>query len=179
VSGVLVAYGTVGRRDVAFFEGAKVTLRERAVFDCLRILAERPGLELLERALQQGWVTLASLGRELTLHIGQHGVPKVRRLVRAVSSGERSAAERLLTRLLGKAGITGWSANAPISDRRGLIGVGDVVFVEVKVVLEVDGWAYHCTVHRFQRDRSRQNRLVQERPEYVVDTVRAILNPRS
>jgi very-short-patch-repair endonuclease len=28
------------------------------------------------------------------------------------------------------------------------------------LVIEVDGWAYHRTPDRFQRDRERQNRLV-------------------
>jgi hypothetical protein len=74
--------------------------------------------------------------------------------------GAGLAAERRLTELLRVAGITGWTANAEIRDATGLIGIGDVVFAGSKLVLEVDGLAYHVTPERFQRDRQRQNRLV-------------------
>jgi very-short-patch-repair endonuclease len=66
-----------------------------------------------------------------------------------------------------------------------LIGVGDVVFEETRVVIELDGWAFHAAPDRLQRDRDRQKRLVSagwtvlrftwrdltERPEYVTATV--------
>ncbi len=74
-----------------------------------------------------------------------------------------------------------------------MIGVGDVVFEAHRVVIEIDGRAYHVTADRFERDRERQNRLVAagwtvlrftwrdltERPRYVIDTVRAILATRT
>jgi very-short-patch-repair endonuclease len=81
------------------------------------------------------------------------------KLLQLVSGGERSAAERLLTRSLRVARIKGWRTNVEIRDADGVIGIGDVVFDRVKLVLEVDGWAYHTTPERFQRDRERQNRL--------------------
>lgn len=133
-------------------------------------------------------LTVGSARREISSHLGQRGLPKVRRLVRAISGGERSAAERVLTGLLRRSGLTGWRVNVPIVDGRGLIGVGDLVFEVEKVVIEVDGWAHHSTVERFQRDRSRQNRLVREgwtvlrftwrdlneRPAHGLATVRAV-----
>ena len=79
-----------------------------------------------------------------------------------VAAGERSAAERRADRACcGSAGITGWTANVrdPRRDRVS-IGVADVVFAEARLVVEVDGLAYHVTPDRFQRDRHRQNRLI-------------------
>jgi very-short-patch-repair endonuclease len=63
-----------------------------------------------------------------------------------------------------------------------------VVFASAKLVVEVDGLAFHVTPERFQRDRQRQNRLVAagwtvlrftwmdltERPSYVVASVRRL-----
>ena len=109
-------------------------------------------------------------------------------VVSGVVGGERSAGERRLTELLRAARITGWEANAEIRDGDGLIGVGDVVFASAKLVVEVDGLAFHVTPERFQRDRQRQNRLVAagwtvlrftwrdltERPSYVVASVRRL-----
>lgn len=67
-----------------------------------------------------------------------------------------------------------------------LVAVIDVGLPEHRVAIEVDGWAYHSDVERFQRDRTRQNRLVAggwtvlrftwadlvERPGYVIATIR-------
>ena len=91
--------------------------------------------------------------------------------------------------LLRSGGITGWEANVPIRDHEGLIGVGDIVFRRAKVVIEVDGWAFHVSPAAFQRDRARQNRLVAagwtvlrftwrditERPSLVIRTIRNVV----
>ena len=81
------------------------------------------------------------------------------RLLRA-AAGTRSAAERLAVNLFREARIGGWVANAEIHDHAGLVGYGDIVFRAARVVVEIDGWAYHSDRERFQRDRTRQNRLV-------------------
>jgi len=95
-----------------------------------------------------------------------------------------------MSRLLRNGRITGWAANVEIRDADGFIGIGDIVFDILKLVVEVDGWAFHTTPERFQRDRGRQNRLVAagwtvlrftwrdlvERPGYVLATIRAMLD---
>ena len=89
---------------------------------------------------------------------------------------------------MSSAGITGWRANAVITDAAGVIGVGDFVLDQARLVIELDGWAFHTSPDRFQRDRRRQNRLVAagwtvlrftwrdltERPGYVIATIRAM-----
>jgi very-short-patch-repair endonuclease len=121
--------------------------------------------------------------------VGLPGAPQLRRLVGKVSGGARSAAERLLHKLFRQSGLTEWDANAEIRDSAGVIGVVDVAFRRVRLVIEIDGWAFHSTPERFQRDRQRQNRLtaagwtvlrftwrdLTERPEHVVETVRRLL----
>ena len=177
------------RRDIQSCEGSRVTSRPRTVVDCLRMLPQAAALDLLDRALQSGWITLDDLVARVGLLVGCPGAPRLVRLVRAASGGSCSAAERLAAQLLRRAGIVGWSANVEIRDERGLIGVGDVVFEDVKLVIELDGWAFHATPDRFQRDRRRQNRLIAagwtvlrftwrdlvERPEQVITTIRTVL----
>jgi hypothetical protein len=171
--------------EVWIRDGAAVTSRPRTVVDCLRVMRERGALNLLERSLQERWISPEDLTERVRDLVGHHGIPKLVRFVRTVSDGTRSAAERRATRLLSRAGIHGWVANAAIRDDRGLIGVGDVVFEETRVVIELDGWAFHAAPDRLQRDRDRQKRLVSagwtvlrftwrdltERPEYVTATV--------
>jgi hypothetical protein len=76
-----------------------------------------------------------------------------------------------------------------IRDGAGLIGYGDIVFARARLVIEIDGWAFHSDQERFQRDRSRQNRLVaagwtvlrftwsdlKDRPEAFVAAIRTAL----
>ncbi len=136
-----------------------------------------------------GWATLDELAAHARTFAGRHGARRMARLIRRLSSGARFEAERVAIRLLWAAGIRGWSVNSPICDALGLIGVGDIVFEALRLVVEIDGWAFHITPDRFQRDRDRQNRLVAagwtvlrftwrdltERPEYVIATIRAML----
>jgi very-short-patch-repair endonuclease len=69
-----------------------------------------------------------------------------------------------------------------------VIGVGDFVFRDVRLVIEIDGLAFHVTPEQFQADRHRQNRLMAagwtvlrftwrdltERPAYVISKIRAM-----
>ncbi len=175
--------------DVGSTDGGRITWRERTVFDCLRLLPDPASLELLDRALQQRWITVDDLATRVVAFAGRRGCRRLVRLLRKATAGTRSAAERLLVTLLSAGRITGWVANQPIFDANGLIGLGDLVFEGLRLVIELDGWAYHTTPDRFQRDRERQNRLVAagwtvlrftwrdliERPEYVIRTIRTML----
>jgi len=183
--GVRVTRTILHRRDVSIFDGAPITSRPRTIVDCLRLLDERLALDLLDRALQKGWITLGELAERTHGLAGRHGAPRLVRLMAQVGAGSRSAAERRLAALLRRAGITGWAANVEIHDGQGLIGVADVALRSARIVIEVDGWAYHVTPEAFQRDRERQNRLVAagwtvlrftwrdlvDRPGHVVTTI--------
>jgi hypothetical protein len=185
-----VIYDSLKRSDLWIRDGAPVTSRPRTIIDCLRLLPERAALTLLDRALQQRWMDFDDLTEHVRAVVGRRGAPRLVRLVREVADGSRSAAERRMVGLLGRAGITGWTVNVAIRDDRGVIGLGDVVFRKHRVVIELDGWAFHIDPVRFQRDRERQNRLVAagwtvlrftwrdltDRPGSVVATVKAVLN---
>jgi very-short-patch-repair endonuclease len=155
----------VVRRDVAPTDAARVgglpvTAVERTVLDCLRTLPARPARALLEMALQRRLVHLDRLTKRIAAEPGRMGTPRVRRILSGVSAGADSAAEAALHRRLRRASVTGWSANVPVHDGRGLIGIVDILFPERRLVVEVDGRAWHVDLDRFQRDRDRQNRLV-------------------
>jgi len=181
--------------DVQVIDGVPLTGQERTVVDCLRLLPERDAVEFLDRALRAGWITPERLAWRAHDLAGRRGGPRLARMSRLAGSGARSAAERLAVQLLRRAGITDWSLNVEIHDERGLIGVGDVVFRKHRLVVEIDGRAYHSDPASFQRDRERQNRLVAagwtvlrftwhdltHRPGYVVATVQAMLtrSPRA
>lgn len=175
--------------DVHLLGGIPVTSRPRTVFDCVRLLPDPAALDLLDRALQQRWITLEDFTSRVRGFAGRHGAARMARLAQAAGAGAHSAAERLAAHLLQVGRVTGWQANAEIHDRRGrLIGIGDIVFGRERLIVEVDGRAHHIAPDRFERDRDRQNRLVAEgwtvlrftwrdltrRPAEVVATVRTL-----
>jgi very-short-patch-repair endonuclease len=190
VRGIRLLRTELDARDLRLSFGIRHTSRARTVFDCLRVLPEARALDLLERALQQRWILLDDLIARVQAFTGRRGAPKLVRLVHDVSTGARSAAERILVGLLVGARIEGWTANTVIFDDQGPVGVGDVVFDDVALIIELDGWAFHVTPEQFQRDRQRQNRLIRagwtvlrftwrdltERPQYVLSTILATLD---
>jgi hypothetical protein len=176
-------------RDLGKHGIVPITWHALTVVDCLVILAEREAIELLDRALLKRWITIDELKDHIQRRIGRKDVRRLVRLLRVVVDGTRSAAERLAAELFRLHGVTGWTANAPIYDKTGLIGLADFVFPPARVIVEVDGWAFHHDPTRFVVDRERQNRLVRAgwrlvrvtwydlryRPDYVVSQVREAL----
>lgn len=176
--------------DVTTWAGAPVTTVERTVVDCLVLLPDRPASDLLDRALNRDLLTGNALAEAVRDRVGRRGTKRLLRYLRRIRGGSRSEAERVAIGLLRKAGLSGWTVNSPIEDAAGLVGIGDLVFAAARLVVELDGWAYHMTSQQFQRDRTRQNRLIRagwtvlrftwldltERPEYVIATIRSVLD---
>lgn len=187
--GVRLLRDPLATADIRRADGIPITGPGRTVFDCLRILPEDDAMRLMDRAIQRGWTTFGELVWRMRDHAGRRGAPRLVRLIRAAGGGAHSAAERRAAALLRAARITGWAANAAIRDSMGLIGYGDLVFAAARVVVELDGWAFHSDPESFQRDRTRQNRLVaagwtvlrftwtdlHDRPDAVIATIRAAL----
>ncbi len=111
------------------------------------------GPKLMDAALQRH-VELPPLWTAHLRNKGRYGSPAARRLLLAADEGARSAAERLLVQLLRRAGITGWTAQYPVVGYR-----ADVAFPASRVVIEVDGLAFHSDSDTFHRDRVRQNAI--------------------
>lgn len=160
IPGVRVLREPVGDDDTMLLADMFVTTKPRTVFDCLRLLPRDDASSLLDRALQKRWITVDGLVGRVRRHGRRKGAPHLRALVDEASRGARSVAERLLHQGLHRAGIVGWTANHEVHDAAGLIGVVDIAFAAAKLAIEVDGRAWHSAGDRFQRDRTRQNRLV-------------------
>lgn len=175
--------------DVRRVGAVAVTTPVRTVLDCIGRLRPGPAEELLIWALTRGFVDHDRLTATLATDPPMSGNSQRRRLLALTAGGAMGPAERRLHELLRDAGISGWYANRRVRDERGVIGVGDVVFPTERLVIEVDGMAYHGA-DRFQHDRTRQNRLVAagwtvlrftwrdlvDRPEHVAAQVRATLH---
>lgn len=167
---------------------SRVTSLQRTLFDCLGRLPEHEASSLLAWAVTRDLLNAPALERALAHRPKWWGNVRRRQAVLDAADGVLSAAERLLHELLRQAGITGWCADRRLFDGSRLIARADVLFPEVGLVLEVDGFASHG-VARFQSDRTRQNAIVAagytvlrftwedltERPHDVIRQIRELL----
>lgn len=137
---------------IVHWNGMRVARTEFAIAQLL----PNAGPELLDNAIRRRWVSVDMvLEAHRALGAGRGSVSRAR-ILRAADGGAQSDGERMLHEALRKAGITGWVANAPV--RPGSTNrFGDVAFVGIKLLVEVDGFAFHSDHNRFTGDRSRQN----------------------
>lgn len=139
-------------KDVTVVRSLPVTSLPLTVLEAAVELPD--GSVLMDRALQRH-TSLPALERVHARNSGRHGARAAARLLRSAAEGGHSEAERILHRLLRRAGLTGWRAHA-----RSCGYEIDVVFDAARVAIEVDGWAWHRDAHRHRRDVERQNVLV-------------------
>jgi very-short-patch-repair endonuclease len=166
--------------------GLPITTATWTLLDHLGRLARADAYRLADRAIQRGWLRPDDIARRLREHPGRTGNTTLRLLLAHTSDGAAARSERILHRLLRSAGLGGWVPNYRVLVNGQLLAIVDVALVERRIAIEVDGWAYHSDVDRFQRDRQRQNALVAlgwtvvrftwadltQRPAYVIRTLR-------
>lgn len=136
-----------------------VTCRPLSVLDAAVDLGRQGGARLMDNALLRRRVSLPALREAHHRGLGRHGARAAGQLLVLAGGGARSEAERRAHRLMRAAGITGWSANTEIVLPGYGRALGDVVFADAKVVLEIDGWAYHRGLRAFLNDGPRQSAL--------------------
>jgi very-short-patch-repair endonuclease len=129
--------------------GIRVAAPPFAALETATALAD--GSTFLDRALQRH-VRFPSVYRSFCRNMGHHGSGAAARLLVAAADRAASAAERLLVRLLGEAGITGWVLGHPLGPY-----TVDLAFPAQRVAIEVDGWAWHVDPERFHNDRRKGN----------------------
>lgn len=148
------------------------------------------GHQGIDEVLRSGTVTVDELWRVLALTAKRHGNGLRRAALQESRNAPWSEAERLLHRILRKAGIRGWAGNVVI-DCAGSGYPVDVVFARARLIIEVDGYAYHRAENhdQFHRDRRKWTELAAAgwtvlhltwdhlvyEPAWVVDRVRRVL----
>ncbi|MGH8862323.1 MAG: DUF559 domain-containing protein [Jatrophihabitantaceae bacterium] len=176
------------RPAIVHHRGLWVTSPPETVLDCLGWLTLGRARGLADRAIQQGWLTMADVMHRLDGQRGRWGNRQIRRLAADLDDGADAESERRLQRLLRRARITGWVTHLPFlaAGRRFEI---DLAFPALRLAIEVDGYAYHNADPRFQADRTKQNALIaagwrvlrftwadiEDRPDYVLGQVLTLL----
>jgi very-short-patch-repair endonuclease len=181
-------------REVQFGPcGLWITAPTRTALDCLAAFPFGPALDLwawvaTRHILDRDQLLAAIEGRR-----NWRGTQQLKRIAALATNGAVSHAEFRLHELLRRARLTGWTANAPVLDDQGLIGVADLLFKKARLIVEVDGWRAHSSYAAFVADRRRENRLeaagyrvlhftwpdLTDRPDEVIAEIRQALRTRS
>lgn len=146
----------LSQAEVTIVDGIPVTTPARTLLDLASVMSSRD----LERALTD------ALGRRLATHneliglVDRHPRRRGASLLRSLLGSDcpsllRSETERLFRSLVREAGLPEPEANAKIGE----VEV-DFLWSQHRLVVEVDGAAYHATSDRFETDRRRDRALV-------------------
>jgi len=187
VSGAVLLRDHDREEGARLVEGFAAMSRTRSVVDALRLGSDQHGRRVLDEVLRRGWISAGELRHWCERLRACRGLASLHARASDAECGAWVESERVLHSILTKAGLRGWSFNQEIRAASGrLLGIGDCVNLALKIVIEVDGWAWHTSADRFQRDRDRQNALVEAgwtvlrftwldvstRPDYVATAIR-------
>jgi very-short-patch-repair endonuclease len=117
------------------------------------------GGEAIDVLLRSRQATLSHLHEALAATPYRRGNQQRRQLVLESRENPWSPPERLAHRLLRDAGITGWVGNLMVVVCGHPYYV-DIGFPDVRLAVEIDGREFHTGPTEFERDRWRQNDLV-------------------
>jgi hypothetical protein len=180
----------VSATDTVTCGGARI---QTAASSLLVTLAEldRPAADsLVAWLIARRQFPVAQFEAALARRITRNKAGRLREYAQMAAAGAASRSEVALQALLIKPGIVGWVANAEVRGADGSIASADALFLKERLIVAVDGRAYHSDPDAFQRDRSQQNQLVNagyrflrftwadltERPELVVEQITRALN---
>lgn len=167
-SGVVVHQSrSLPRRDRTFEGAVAYTSLARTVCD-LASLEDRSGtLARVDDAVAAGAAPRWLHQRASALTNGRDGVALVRDATAPRSAPAfRSWLERITAVLLALAGLPPATWNAAVHDDRGLIGLVDALWLNWRVIVEIEGLRFHTSPRARRRDAARFNRLLAA--EYVV-----------
>jgi very-short-patch-repair endonuclease len=174
--------------EVVTMDGIPVTTVARTLLDLAVVLPP----EQLERAVNEAEVQRLlrplQLQRMLGRYPRRHGTPALSAILDARDGITRSELEAKFSRLIR-------SANLPRPELNRLVTAGaqpfecDCVWRPQRLIVELDGRAFHVTAAAFERDRARDRRLqaagwtvvrvtwrqLREEPETVVADLRTLL----
>lgn len=141
--------------------GIPVTTPARTILDLAAVVGPRPLTRALEEAEALRLTRAAAVATLLARHPGRRGAANLRIVLARhdPAAGEaRSELERRFLRLVRAAGLPPPSVNA-------LVRIGgrtieaDLAWPEQRVIVELDGRAWHDTRAAFERDRARDRML--------------------
>jgi hypothetical protein len=138
---------------------ARVVMPARAVVDnALQSARARPVRALVTTAVQRELCSVEELTAQLQYAARRNSAALRLALADAVA-GARSIAEAEAAELLSVGGVPTFELNAPIVHGGRVIAVADILWRELRAVLEIDSREYHLSEAEWKATMARHNRL--------------------
>lgn len=118
------------------------------------------GIALIDHAKQTRTLRQTDLCQALDRHPGCWGSSTLRTLLARTGDGAQSELERLAVTALRRAGVTGFTPNLTVRLADGQAVEIDIAFVDRRIAIELEGFAFHSAASAFRRDLRRLNRLM-------------------
>ncbi|GAA3728726.1 hypothetical protein GCM10022239_01850 [Leifsonia bigeumensis] len=117
--------------------------------------------QLMER--QHPVATLAELSRAARAHTGRHGAKQLRAALPLARARTDSPKETELRLVIVRAGLPEPLINHPVLNRFGVeLRLGDLVYPQLRVLVEYDGWRHRDDSRQFERDIDRLSEAVED-----------------
>ncbi|MDN5803377.1 MAG: DUF559 domain-containing protein [Microlunatus sp.] len=162
-SGVCLIRRWVDPRDVTSRRGVRVLDQPMAVLRAAVSLEgsrRGHGVRVIDRVKQRNLVTAINLQRAFQRNRGTWGTTAMRDLLERTGDRAHSDLERLGVKLLGEAGIQGFTVNLRLRLSTGRPVELDIAFDEERVAIELDGFRYHASAEAHLADLERQNAVI-------------------
>ena len=152
----------VHRADVEAVEvaGVPATTAARTVLDLCRALPHAEAVVAADSALRRGLLTVPGLLAAAAALAPAAGRPRVRDVVARVDARSGSVLETLCRLVLEDAGLRPFETQYVVRSGRSILGRVDFAWPEQRLVVEVDGFAFHADRAAYRADRRRGNALV-------------------
>jgi very-short-patch-repair endonuclease len=136
--------------DVITQLGIRATSPARTLFDMAPQMSDRVLARTVDDALHSVFLSRADLTAQLKRNPGCHGAKRLRPLVTATDGPSRSDWERSFPAFCRKHGLPRPRLNTIVCGYE-----VDALFEDEKLIVELDGWAFHASRDAFERDRDR------------------------
>lgn len=164
-------------RDRAVRSGIPLTTAARTLLDLAAVMPPNDLEDAYERARTLRLARPVDVLAAMTRSPGRRGATRLRALVQARPTLTRSAAERRLLDLIRRGGLP-----APETNVRSAGHEVDLLWRRARLVVEVDGYAWHGGRAAFERDRRRDadlqlagHRVIRVTWRRIVDEPEAVL----
>ena len=151
LEGVHIRYRSLADAEVFIRSDLRVTSLPLSVLEA----AIEDSITVVDNALLRRRVSVKQLTDAAARRAGTPDEPAMANILELLGPGARSAAERIAIRLLEAADVGGWTANYATDGY-----IADLAFPAARLIVEIDGFAYHRDAATFQRDRERRNDLI-------------------
>jgi very-short-patch-repair endonuclease/predicted transcriptional regulator of viral defense system len=152
--GIIVHRAALHPADATHRHGIPVTSAARTLLD----LAAATTLDELDRAVNEARVNRVvsdhALSEQFSRYPRHRGTVALKEVQRTEPKLTRSEAERLALDLIRKAGLPAPEVNSPLHGYE-----VDLLWRDARLVVEIDGYAFHSSRRSFENDRRRDQHL--------------------